>query len=85
MSAGFRIGIDLGGTKIEGAAIDARGSARFRHRVATPAQDYRATIDAIIALVSTSKKSGQRRRSGSASRAPSLLPPASSRTPTPLG
>src|SRR4051794_30500237 len=53
MSARFRIGIDLGGTKIEGAAIDACGSVRFRHRVATPAQDYRGTIDAIIALIST--------------------------------
>src|ERR1700756_5410430 len=53
MSARFRIGIDLGGTKIEGAAIDACGSVRFRHRVATPAQDYRGTIDAIIALIGT--------------------------------
>ena len=53
MSARFRIGIDVGGTKIEGAAIDASGSVRFRHRVATPAQDYPATIGAIIALIST--------------------------------
>src|SRR5712671_3023866 len=53
MSARFRIGIDLGGTKIEGAAIDASGSVRFRHRVATPAQDYDGTIGAIIALIST--------------------------------
>jgi len=53
MPARFRIGIDLGGTKIEGAAIDASGSVRVRHRVGTPAQDYRATIDAITALVRT--------------------------------
>src|SRR6202047_1179831 len=53
MSARFRIGIDLGGTKIEGAAIDACGSGRFRHRVATPSRDYRGTIDAIIALIRT--------------------------------
>lgn len=52
MPARFRIGIDLGGTKIEGAAIDACGSVRFRHRVVTPAQDYRGTIDVIIALIS---------------------------------
>ncbi len=51
MSGRFRIGIDLGGTKIEGAAIDASGSVRVRRRVATPARDYRGTIDAIIALV----------------------------------
>jgi fructokinase len=53
MSAPFRIGIDLGGTKIEGAAIDACGSVRFRHRLATPAQNYHGTVDAIIALIST--------------------------------
>src|SRR5438270_6923935 len=53
MSARFRIGIDLGGSKIEGAAIDASGSVRFRHRVVTPAQDYRGTIEAITALVRT--------------------------------
>lgn len=53
MPARFRIGIDVGGTMIEGAAIDACGSVRFRHRVVTPAQDYRATIAAIVALVRT--------------------------------
>ncbi len=51
MSGPFRIGIDLGGTKIEGAAVDVSGSMRVRRRVATPVQNYRATIDAIIALV----------------------------------
>jgi fructokinase len=51
MSGPFRIGIDLGGTKIEGAAVDVSGSIRVRRRVATPVQNYRATIDAIIALV----------------------------------
>jgi fructokinase len=53
MSARFRIGIDLGGSKIEGAAVDASGSVRFRHRVGTPAQDYRRTIEAITALIRT--------------------------------
>ena len=53
MTARFRIGIDIGGTKIEGAAVDTSGSVRFRRRVVTPAQDYRATIDAIIALIRT--------------------------------
>ena len=51
MSARFRIGIDLGGTKIEGAAVDIRGSVRVRRRVATPTEDYHATIAAIIALI----------------------------------
>jgi fructokinase len=52
MAARFRIGVDLGGTKIEGAAVDVGGSVCLRRRVATPAHDYRATIDAIVALVS---------------------------------
>src|SRR5215813_5380757 len=50
MSAGFRIGIDLGGSKIEGAAIDAAGITCIRRRVATPVHDYRGTIEAITGL-----------------------------------
>jgi fructokinase len=46
-----RIGIDLGGTKIEGIAIDTAGHALVRRRVPTPQGDYRATVDAIAALV----------------------------------
>ena len=37
MSARFRIGVDLGGTKIEAAAIDRDGLVYARRRVATPA------------------------------------------------
>lgn len=51
MSTRFRIGVDLGGSKIEGAALDASGCVRVRCRVPTPADDYRATIEAIIYLV----------------------------------
>jgi fructokinase len=51
MPARVRIGIDLGGTKIEGAAVDASGSVRVRRRVATPAGNYHATIDTIVGLV----------------------------------
>ncbi len=47
----MRIGIDLGGTKIEGVVLDPAGRERGRLRVPTPAGDYRATIDAIAALV----------------------------------
>jgi fructokinase len=46
-----RIGIDLGGTKIEIVALDARGEECFRKRIATPRGDYRATVAAIAALV----------------------------------
>ena len=47
----FRIGIDLGGTKIELAALDAAGSIALRRRVATPAGDYDATVRAVAELV----------------------------------
>ena len=46
-----RIGIDLGGTKIEIAVLAPDGSEAFRHRIATPHGDYPATLDAIAALV----------------------------------
>jgi len=45
------LGIDLGGTKIEALLLDAAGRALWRERVATPAGDYAATLDAIVRLV----------------------------------
>ena len=51
MAARFRIGIDLGGTKIEAVAVDRLGTIRGRRRIATPTGNYRATIEAITALV----------------------------------
>ena len=47
----MRIGIDLGGTKIEGIALDGDGAERARRRVATPVGDYDATVGAVAALV----------------------------------
>jgi predicted NBD/HSP70 family sugar kinase len=46
-----RIGIDMGGTKIEIAAFDAAGGERLRRRVPTPAGDYAATVASIASLV----------------------------------
>ncbi|WP_328702894.1 ROK family protein [Arenibaculum pallidiluteum] len=46
-----RIGIDLGGTKIEGIALDEAGGEIARQRVPTPRGDYRATISTIRDLV----------------------------------
>jgi fructokinase len=51
MTAGFRIGVDLGGTKIEAAAIDREGRIHARRRVATPTGDYDATVAAVATLV----------------------------------
>jgi len=50
-NAAMRIGIDLGGTKIEALAIDRNGVELARYRVDTPRDDYRATIDAMAGLV----------------------------------
>ena len=47
----IRIGIDVGGTKIELLALDGAGREAFRKRVATPQGDYGATVDAIASLV----------------------------------
>lgn len=47
----MRIGIDLGGTKIEAIAIDASGKELERRRVPTPRGDYDGTLHAIRDLV----------------------------------
>ena len=47
----MRIGIDLGGTKIEGIALDGDGVERARLRVAAPSGDYDATVGTVAALV----------------------------------
>ena len=49
----MRIGIDLGGTKIEAAALDPQGEMVLRRRVATPTGDYAGTVDAIRGLVAS--------------------------------
>jgi fructokinase len=47
----MRIGIDLGGTKIEGIALADDGSERVRRRIAAPRGSYTATVDAVAGLV----------------------------------
>ncbi len=46
-----RIGIDLGGTKIEIAVLAPDGSEALRHRIPTPPGGYAATVQAIAELV----------------------------------
>ncbi len=50
-AAKIRIGIDLGGTKIEAVALARDGSIPFRHRVPTPPDPYENTVKAIAGLV----------------------------------
>ena len=47
----LRIGVDVGGTKIEGVALLPNGTECDRTRVATPQGDYDATVHAITDLV----------------------------------
>ena len=53
----LRLGIDLGGTKIEVIALDAAGIERFRRRVATPRDNYAATLDSVVRLVADAERS----------------------------
>jgi fructokinase len=57
----MRIGIDLGGTKIEAIALDEEGSVLLRQRIATPRGDYEATVDAIARLVGNIEQRLQRK------------------------
>lgn len=47
----MRIGVDLGGTKIEAAGLDEAGAELTRVRIPAPAGDYRATVAAVAGLV----------------------------------
>lgn len=48
----IRIGIDLGGTKISGIALDDKGKPLAYHRLETPSGNYEATLQAIADLLS---------------------------------
>lgn len=47
----MRIGIDLGGTKIEGIVLRGESEVMLRKRIATPAAQYEATVAAVAGLV----------------------------------
>jgi fructokinase len=71
----LRIGIDLGGTKIEIIALDKQGHTLIRERIATPSGDYKATVQAIVDLIlSNEQKLGERGSVGVA--IPGTLSPA---------
>lgn len=63
MTTSMRIGVDLGGTKIEILALDADGKTLLRRRIPTPQGDYAATVRAIVALVADLENELQRRGS----------------------
>lgn len=47
----MRIGVDLGGTKIEAIVLDDNGAECFRKRVSAPQGDYKKSLQAIVNLV----------------------------------
>ncbi|MDP6787934.1 MAG: ROK family protein [Rhodospirillales bacterium] len=57
----MRIGIDLGGTKIEAIALAGDGRELARLRVPTPTGDYGATVAAVVGLVTEIEKQTRRR------------------------
>ena len=72
----IRIGIDLGGTKIEGIALSEAGEELFRHRIATPQGDYEATLQSIADLTKQiESKAGEKASVGICT--PGALSPAS--------
>lgn len=48
-----RLGVDLGGTKIAGAALGPDGTVVSEHRIAAPRHDYRATLRAIGEVIAS--------------------------------
>jgi fructokinase len=78
-SLDVRLGIDLGGSKIEIVALDRDGGERLRRRVPTPQGDYVGTLAAVAALVTEAERELGARGSvgvgtpGSISRATGLL------------
>src|SRR5258707_677548 len=56
----MKLGLDIGGTKIEAAALDAAGDICFQRRVTTPA-DYEELLTAISDIVKdVERETGQR-------------------------
>ncbi len=58
-----RVGVDLGGTKIEAVALDEYGAVVVRQRVPTPRDDYQATLQAIARLVESVEEELEERAS----------------------
>ncbi|MGD8834798.1 MAG: ROK family protein [Desulfobacteraceae bacterium] len=58
---GYRMGIDLGGTKIESVLIDVNGEIHLRKRIPTPrtdgdpAAEYQGIVDAVVDLIDTTR------------------------------
>ena len=55
----LQLGIDLGGTKIAAVVLSPNGQPLWEHRVPTPRDDYRGTVQAIAAIISLAEQALQ--------------------------
>ena len=74
----LRIGIDLGGTKIEGVLLDGAGRTACSLRVPTPRHDYAGTLDALAEIVARLEQ-GLESRASVGLGTPGAISPASGR------
>lgn len=56
MTRPFRLGIDLGGTKIAAVVLSPNGQVVFERRIATPRHEYDATVAAMASLVADAER-----------------------------
>ncbi|MBN1379080.1 MAG: ROK family protein [Gammaproteobacteria bacterium] len=73
----MRIGIDLGGTKIEGIILANDGKVLAKQRINTPRGDYRDILRAIAGVVATLEKQAGRRHGTIGIGTPGALSPVS--------
>ncbi|MBF0437290.1 MAG: ROK family protein [Magnetococcales bacterium] len=52
----MRIGVDLGGSKIEVAVLADNGDFYYRHRLPTPRGNYRDTLATVVTLIALARK-----------------------------
>jgi fructokinase len=57
----MRLGVDVGGTKIELAVLDADGGERLRRRIATPQREYSAALDTLAKHILSAEKDAAER------------------------
>ena len=80
----LHLGLDLGGTKIAAALLDASGAVLWEQRVPTPQGDYQGTIAALVALCDAARRAfpAMENTVGIAPQELSRLSQGASRTPT---
>ncbi len=71
----MRVGVDLGGTKIEAIALGDGDAELARRRVPTPRGDYEATVAAVAALVEDVERTAGGRAAGIGVATPGALSP----------